>query len=165
MDDFEKSVFKQEIQRQCDYAAAARREMTRALDAGELDSSFWFWTQAFLIAAANVSKLLWGKDAAAAARRRDLRDDLGVTDDSPIRPRSIRNHFEHFDERIEDAVRTGAVVDTNFVPKGAIDAGPRKHSYLRNYDAGTDTLMFWHDEIHVGTVVEELIRIGRAANS
>ena len=60
-------------------------------------------------------------------------------------------------------MRTGAVVHTNFVPKGAIDAGPGKQSYLRNYDAETDTLMFWHDEIHVGTVVEEVIRIGRAA--
>ena len=46
-----------------------------------------------------------------------------------------------------------------------VKPGPTKWGYLRNYDAGTDTLMFWHDEIHVGTVVEELVRIERAVSS
>jgi len=111
------SFFLDELYRQCDYGVRAHRQMDAVLP--DLDD-FWFWAQAFLIAAGNASKLLWGVDDKAAKRRRALRDRLEVTADSPLRDRALRNHFEHFDERIEDAVATGAIIDTSVLPPGAI---------------------------------------------
>ena len=75
-------------------------------------------------------------------------------------------HFEHFDERIEDAVATGVTVDASIFPKGAIEVGGAtqpSQSYLRNFDPQTRRLTFWHDEFDVDAVASELIRIGRLA--
>src|SRR5579862_3776447 len=59
----------------------------------------FFHIQAFLVAAANVSKLLW--PSGNRKRGNELRRLLSVTEDSPIANRTLRNHFEHFDERID----------------------------------------------------------------
>lgn len=54
-----------------------------------------------LVAAANISKLLWGTKAVIEKRRAGLRDKLGIDDTFSIKDRDLRNDFEHFDERVE----------------------------------------------------------------
>jgi hypothetical protein len=172
MDEFTKDLFKREIGRQCSYGVSAHREMGLAFarslsrDPFVTLDPFWFWAQAFLLAAANISKLLWGTKAESAVRRQALRDELETTDESPVRNRAIRNHFEHFDERIEAAAPSGIVIDSNVMPKGAIAIEieeATERSQLRNYDPSTETLTFWTDEIRAREVVTELVRIGMAA--
>jgi hypothetical protein len=112
------------------------------------------WGQAFLIAAANVSKSLRGVNERTAARRQGLREELDTSD-----------HFEHFDERIEGAAPSRIFIDSTVMPREAISvqiAQATEQSQLRNYDPLSHTLTFWEDEIRVGEVVSELVRIGMA---
>ena len=66
---------------------------------------FWYSVQAFLVAAGNISKLLWptywkGEDL-LPGRGAELKVSLEVEEDSPLEPRTFRKHFEHFDLRLE----------------------------------------------------------------
>jgi hypothetical protein len=72
---------------------------------------FFLAVQGLLGSAANISKIFWpigGKSAEDnKARRRlerghRLRKELAVPDDSPLRARAVRNHFEHMDERLDE---------------------------------------------------------------
>lgn len=78
-------------------------------------------TQLVLSAAANVSKALWPsprrhKDLKAAFpdRGEELRAYFGVEDDSPLADLSLRDAFEHFDEKIERAALEGQGIDAWF---------------------------------------------------
>jgi hypothetical protein len=93
-----------EIERQAGMALLAHDDMNAALSSNDR-RRFWYSTQTFLSATANVSKLLWGTHRQAAADRKELRRELRVSDDSPLRNRRLRDHFEHFDERIVDYAR------------------------------------------------------------
>jgi hypothetical protein len=95
MDRFFRQIFLAEIEMQSDYALEAMNLLRQSLP--NPDRSF-FYIQAFLVSAANVSKLLWPKDE---KRGEELRQILNVGENSPIADRTLRNHFEHFDERIE----------------------------------------------------------------
>jgi len=61
----------------------------------------WIAIQNLLTAAANLSKALWGQGGKLAVEREPLRRSLGVLDESPLRDVAMRNHFEHFDERLD----------------------------------------------------------------
>jgi hypothetical protein len=74
----------------------ARLEADRRV---EYDRVF-FYAHAFLIHAANISKLLWPKPK-SAARGSQLRAILSVPGQSPLNKRSRRNDLEHIDERLE----------------------------------------------------------------
>lgn len=77
MESFERDIFRTEIERQCRYAVVARTKMLEALAGQGIDAidAFWFWTQALLAAAANVSKHLWGvNDDRADEPRRPSRE-------------------------------------------------------------------------------------------
>jgi hypothetical protein len=74
-------------------------------------AELWFLSHAFLTATANIAKHLWprrlGKrkvesDQAFPERGEELRRSLDVPDDSPLDSRTLRNHFEHADERLEE---------------------------------------------------------------
>jgi len=73
--------------------------------AGETTGDPFLWLSLLLNCAANVSKLLWGVKKTLAAERRRLREYFQVTDASPVKDRKLRDHFEHFDERIADWAR------------------------------------------------------------
>jgi len=67
---------------------------------------FWHSVQSLLMAAANVSKLLWpvyrkGENL-VPDREEELRKSLDIGDKhSPLSDRTLRNHFEHYDARLE----------------------------------------------------------------
>jgi hypothetical protein len=116
-------LFVREIELACRHTRLAGLDLETAV-AREDEERLWFALHGLLVAAANVSKLLWPssnskeRDHARAAR---LRGGLGVPDDSPLNTVDVRNHFEHFDERLEQwASRAG--------PKGLGDRliGPRQ---------------------------------------
>ena len=90
-------------------AAKARQDFewvrnNRRMDHHEEIHRLWLALQGIVVAAANVSKLLWGsgRDTAKTARqRKPLRDALGVTESSPLKDVTLRNQFEHYDEKLE----------------------------------------------------------------
>lgn len=62
----------------------------------------WGSIQSILVAAAIVSKILWPARKQSMARGKQLRELLSVDDDNLLADRTFRNHFEHYDERIEE---------------------------------------------------------------
>jgi hypothetical protein len=95
--------------------------------------------QGLLVALGNVSKLLWPVRNRGATRRRGarLRESLSVADDSPLRDRSFRDHFEHFDERLDRRVRSSEdpdYADSNvgITPGKGVEYWFANEGYLRN---------------------------------
>ncbi|HEX2279032.1 MAG TPA: hypothetical protein VHN13_18205, partial [Candidatus Tectomicrobia bacterium] len=77
-------------------------------------------------------------------------------EDSPLAPRTFRNHFEHFDARLEDwAVSSEhrTFVDANIGPTGMI-SGFDPGDCLRNFDPHTFTITFRGDHYHLPPIVE-----------
>jgi hypothetical protein len=121
---------------------------------------FWLNAQALLTAAGILSKILWPPDLECHWRGDELRERLGVPDDSPLRHRTMRNHFDHFDHRVDAWARTpGRVIylDSVLGDQQSMDAHvgepvpPEK--LLRRYDAMTHTLHFAGDGLHVPTLI------------
>ena len=84
----------------------------------------WYSLQSFLIAFANISKIFWIKKQSPYEEREPfLRKLLDVDDSSPFKVRDPRNHFELFDERIDDWYLCN--LDHNFA-----DANIRPHNFL-----------------------------------
>ncbi|WP_367330713.1 hypothetical protein [Sphingobacterium multivorum] len=74
--------------------------------------------QSILVAAGNVSKILWPSQK-YKLRGQKLRELLGVEDNNPLASRKFRNHFEHYDERVEEWFESnfqGVYVDLSMNP-------------------------------------------------
>jgi hypothetical protein len=127
----------------------------------------WYGVQNFIIGAGNVSKTLWGTGRnqteadARQARRKPLRDSLGITDASPLRRIKIRNDYEHLDERIEQWWNESTnhnFVDSLIGPRGSIggDAIDQNKDILRWLDPSTGDVIFWGNELNIPIVVTEV---------
>src|SRR3989442_13158213 len=95
-----KDSFLIEIEKQCKFGIMASYDLENALKSHNMDR-LWYSVQGILLAAGNISKLLWPSNTQSADRGNELRTLLSVSDGSPLTPRTFRNHFEHFDERLE----------------------------------------------------------------
>jgi hypothetical protein len=125
----------------------------------EAKDAFWSSVQSFLVASANVSKLIWGRWGDA------LRGPLGVRDDSPLKDRRLRNHFEHFDERLAkwaDTDPMGVFIDTNTVGADDLKVAPTVH-FQRNFDPDRYALTFQDEVYDLRPIIEELRRLHEAA--
>jgi hypothetical protein len=136
-------IFQKEVERQCRFALIAIQDLEQALQVGDLDR-LWYSVQAFLIAVANISKLLWGSNPSSEKERAELRASLSLSDNSPIRSRKFRNHFEHFDERLEQWATSSKrhnFVDQNVGPPSMI-VGVDPEDFLRNFDTENFAVTF-----------------------
>jgi hypothetical protein len=163
MDERVRHVFVREVERQSSYALMGFNDLNAALAARATDR-IWYSLQSILIAAGNVSKLLWPAKA-YEARGVELRKDLQVAEDSVLAPRTFRNHFEHFDERLEKwASSTGGriFVDSNIGPPGMI-SGLDETLFLRNLDTKNLAVTFQGDSYSLQPIATALVELrGRA---
>jgi hypothetical protein len=123
---------------------------------------FWYAVQAFLVAAGNISKLLWPNywkgEARLPERGPDLSASLNVDENSPLAPRTFRNHFEHFDVRLEEwAVSSNprVLIDSNITP-GDIGPGAEPGDWLRNFNSTHFTVTFRGDRYDLLPIVEAI---------
>lgn len=139
MDNFVLEIYKSEVLSQGEFALLAIEDLEKAL--GNSDTMLvWYSIQTFLVAVGNISKLLWSKSKTSVK----LRASLNVPNDSPLCQRTFRNHFEHFDERLEKWASSSTrrnFVDKNIMPAGSI-SGIVPEDYLRNFDPINKVLTF-----------------------
>lgn len=102
--------------------------------------------QAFLTAAANISKLLWPEPRDARNfpdRRPQLWQSFNISLPSPLESRDLRNHFEHFDQRLDEFFHAnpgGSMFDMNLLSVDVMASVPPGAMY-RNFDP--DTMCVW----------------------
>ena len=115
----------------------------------------WGSIQSILVAAGNVSKILW-PNAKYKVRGEKLRQLLEVENNNPLSSRNFRNHFEHYDERIEDHFQynaRGVYIDLAMnpsLPNGIFDdLPPNVH---RGYNSFNNTLLFRDETLDLNEV-------------
>lgn len=122
----------------------------------------WHPIQALLTAVANISKALWGQGGKRYVERQPLRDSLGVDDSSPLRPTSMRNNFDHFDERLDDWWQRSAThnyIDLSFGDMASATKGAPEDEMFRSYDPRTGDLVFWGQRYNLPSIIGEINRI------
>lgn len=120
--------------------------------------------QLILMAAANVSKILWPPYKKYKARGEYLRKLLVVNEGNILSDRTLRNHFEHYDERIDEWFAncpSKVYMDLEIGPiKSPFGNEPRlfinKHRW---YDPSTKILLFRGEPINLAEVLNELEKI------
>lgn len=155
-------LHQRQIEHQCRAALLALDAAQQGLDAND-QHVFWASVQSFLTAAANISKTLWGSGGRLAQAREGLRKSLGVPEDSPLASTDLRNHLEHFDERLDRWYATSDshnFVDFAIGPKGRTVVGPDETDMFRQFDPETAEIVFWgevHPLIPIRDAIVELL--------
>lgn len=101
----------------------------------------WCSIQSILISTGNISKILWPNKK--YKKRGDLlREILKIEQDNLLSNRKFRNHFEHYDERIEEWFvnsNSGSYFDLGMNPS-LYNNFPK--IFHRGYNAYNNTLLF-----------------------
>ena len=146
-----------EIVTQSKFAEKAAVQLTKSSDSVEV----WGSIQSILVAAANVSKILWPARKRYMARGKQLRELLGVDDDNLLSDRTFRDHFEHYDERIEDWFdnnNSAVYMDSRIDP---FEPTPWSlpQFFHRSYNPISQTLSFRNESIDLAAVLAALAEI------
>ncbi|MEW6455265.1 MAG: hypothetical protein AB1410_00940 [Acidobacteriota bacterium] len=155
-------IFLIEIERQCKFAITAIDEIKSGLL--NINSDIvWYAIQNFLVAIGNISKIFWPSKKESQKRGEELRKSLGIEDNSPIHPRNFRNHFEHFDERLETWIMSSKrhnFVDSNIGLSNMI-AGIDTEDFLRNFEDTTWALTFRGDKYELKPIINAIYDLYR----
>ena len=106
----------------------------------------------------------WGhesrKEKAAKKRGAHLRQVLKVDDAHVLRTRTLRDHFEHFDERLDEWAETSPnrnIVDNMIGPRAAIGGDAIKdQDIIRMFDPATKLLVFRGERFDIQGLVNGL---------
>ena len=146
-----------EIVTQSKFAERAADQLAKSTDSVEV----WGSIQSILVAAANVSKILWPVGKPYMARGKYLRQLLGVDDNNLLSDRTFRNHFEHYDERIEDWFdnnSSAVYMDSRIDPFEPTPWSLPQFSH-RSYNPVRQTLTFRNESIDLAAVLSALAEI------
>jgi len=156
-------VFVGEIVKQAKIAKrAAERLQDTTIHFDEIE--VWASIQSILVAAGNVSKILWPSRKSFAARGETLRRLLNVDNDNLLSDRKFRNHFEHYDERIEDWFeknQSAVYMDSSIDPFKPI-WGEKLDARHRFYDPVAQILKFRGESVDLAAVLKALEEIRHA---
>lgn len=90
-------------------------------------------------------------------RGEELRAILDISDTSPLKNRDLRNHFEHFDVRLEQWAtmsKKRLYIDTNIGPIREMNFAGDKP--MRHFDSETLTIHFQGDSLALIPLKREL---------
>lgn len=146
-----------EIVTQTKFAERAAEQLVKASDSIEV----WGSIQSILVAAANVSKILWPARKQYFARGEQLRKLLGIDDNSLLSDRTFRNHFEHYDERIEEWFSDNGSAVYADLRIDSIEPTPWSlpRFFHRSYNPTSQVLSFRNESIDLAAVVAALAEI------
>lgn len=136
--------------------AAERLEATHS-DFDEVEA--WCSIQSILVAAANVSKILWPRSKYKIRGER-LRQMLKVEKENPLFDRKFRNNFEHYDERIEEWFEkhsSGVYVDLAMNP--SLPGRSFITNHHRGYNSFNNTLTFRGELLDLNEILKALEEI------
>lgn len=120
----------------------------------------WSSVQTILIAAGIVSRILWPSSKKYNPRGKMLRQILKVDDVNILSDRRFRNHFEHYEDRIEEWFErhpTAAYVDLAMNPS----LSETIQNCHRGYNSFNNTLVFRGELLDLNEVLVELEEISK----
>ena len=94
------------------------------------------------------------------ARGAHLRKVLNITEDSPLKSRTVRDHIEHFDEKLDiylGSMTAGYVVPYYFGPTPA-SCGVPQH-YFRAYFVDSGTFEILGHQVAIEPLIVEAMRV------
>jgi hypothetical protein len=109
---------------------------------------------------AGISRFFWPSDKKHNVRGEILRKAFAVTDESPLRSRTLRNKMEHFDEYLDGYLKTciaGQFIPDYFGPKPPRDRGPLR--FFRAFFTNTGEFEILGDIFVMQPIVDEIRRI------
>jgi hypothetical protein len=172
--------FQGEVAKQCRWGILAIEDLEEALrgiNSGKLSTAYgmsriWMSVQTFLVAVGNISKLLWPPQPRIADRGPDLRASLGIKESSCLKTRSFRNHFEHFDERLEEfflslGSEQFCYIDSNVSPGGisSLAGNVEDSKVLRHLDSKSWRLQFRGESYELKPLYEEMVELSQKAEA
>lgn len=160
MKELAEMVFISEIVLQLKIAQKAAKRLPSPHDHFD-NIEVWCAIQSILVAAGNVSKILWPQDEKYAVRGEKLRRLLNVDQNYLLSDRKFRNHFEHYDDRIDAWFKENPSVvymDLVIDPFKTI-WGTNLANQHRAYNPLTKTLTFRGESFDLAAVLNELKEI------
>jgi len=159
MNEFKDLIFLGEIVLQSKIAFRANERLEATKDNFD-NLEVWCSIQSILVSVANVSKILWPTYKKYEKRGERLRKILKVEDSNPLSNREFRNHFEHYDSRIEDwfSNRSGGVyVDLAMNP--SLNGRELENFHHRGYNSFNNTLIFRGELLDLNEILKALEEI------
>ena len=153
-----------EVERQCQFAMIALQDMEDASSNSD-GKLFWYSVQNLMVAISRISRLLWPPDPLFPRRGADLRESLGVGDDSPLKAREFAEHFEYFDKRLETWQVTSEhhrFFDSYTEPLDVL-AETAPEDRLRGFDRENNAILFQGEPYELGPVSRALEDVQRRA--
>lgn len=150
-----------EAERQCQLALAAAEQMSEnagrfwpIADSPSVIGDFFDHAQRFWSSAGILGKIFYARGTPRQVQRAErLRGELGLPDTSPLADWSVRNGFEHIDERIDEwaSQNPGAV---SYSRSGiSRTGGVPPEPVMRHYDSTTDELSVWGKSVRLEPAV------------
>lgn len=166
MDQHILKLFVSEIVRQAENTNYLGSQLNTALKGlpGTISDVF-FLLENLLNCSAKVSLLLWPDARGDQSRGKELRERLGIADDSPLKTRAARNHLQHFDERLDKwaaATKDGNYIDNNLGPRANF---PKDKPVLRHFDPFAGIFTFGDEAFDIGLLVREVGKVRMAASA
>jgi hypothetical protein len=123
----------------------------------------WIYIQAILTLSANISKILWHErdkkpklSIEYFLRGIQLRHTLNIDKNWLLHDRDLRNHSEHYDERIHEwaSKSKGGMYSHNM----GIDGSSKDDPYhdMFNFDPLNYTVSFWGKKYDIRAIVKEI---------
>jgi len=171
MDRFIERIYLNELITQCENALTASKRMNELLGAQQNTVAEFFREAAdFLQHTSAASKLLWppgnsnkARGERAKNRGKHLRASLGVDGEHALRSRRLRDHLEHYDERIDDWAETSPnknIVDNMIGQRSAIGGNAIKDTdIMRLYDPSAKKFIFRGESFDVQDLASGVIDI------
>ena len=159
-----------EIVLQAEYVVLSAQQVNRVLQE-EADSALVFRELYALVAnVAGVARILWppwirdpDKRRTAEIRGEHLRQALGIVDNHPLRSRALRDHLEHFDERLDQWSQEtghGGIVDLHIGPTSVIGGDAiARGDFLRVYQPERKVFTFRGDEFDIQQLVTAAVAV------
>ncbi|MBB6111267.1 hypothetical protein SAMN05421821_11177 [Mucilaginibacter lappiensis] len=119
----------------------------------------WCSIQSILVSVGNVSKILWPIEK-YKGRGVELRKILKVEKDNPLSNRKFRNHFEHYDERVDEYFSynsQGLYIDLAMNPSLTSGIfGDLPLNTHRGYNSFNNTLVFRDEMLDLNEILVAL---------
>jgi hypothetical protein len=169
------AIYELQVLLQIMFALKAHERLTRGIAAYSIQGfpperffdrqvELWGAVQDFLGASGNVAKAFWG----ASGKKEDdpirgaLRERYETDDSSPLKDVSMRNNFEHFDERIDRwwaKSTTRNYHDLAMAPNIRVETSGDNLDIFRTLDSATLKLTFWGEPFELAAIERELQRL------